>query len=123
MNRGKSQNTHPCQKSRVKHLSLCERCVGALFFILKGTPSNPVFDKILQCILLVNSCNGKGKSSYLDNKKELLSPQEEEKRGESFPLGSHGHPYYGCYPPIYKLWECKLFTETFIFMSISINVD
>ena len=51
---------------------------------------------------------------------EDLSSQEEEKRGESFLLGWHGHFCYGHSPPIYRLWECELFTKTLIIISINI---
>ena len=52
---------------------------------------------------------------------EHSSLREEEKRGESFPLCSHWYSCYGRSSSIYRLLEYKLFTKTFILMSISTN--
>ena len=51
-----------------------------------------------------------------------LLPREEEKSGESFLLGFHGDHSYDYSPLIYTLWECEVFTKTFIIMYISTNV-
>ena len=40
----------------------------------------------------------------------LVTTRGREEGGE-VPLGLHGHIYYGRSPPIYRLWECEIFTK------------
>ena len=51
----------------------------------------------------------------------LVTTRAREEGGE-VPLGFHGNLYYGRSPPIYRLWECEIFTKTLIIMSISTDV-